>query len=47
METGYAQAMLRTAGPRRRRHLEQIIANESHMRRIAQEAKAKRDAVPA
>jgi ectoine hydroxylase-related dioxygenase (phytanoyl-CoA dioxygenase family) len=36
----YGDTMLRTAGPARRRHLEQVMANESHLAELSRQARA-------
>ena len=41
MERGYEDLMIRTASPQRRRHLEQVLANDSHLAGLTREAKAK------
>jgi hypothetical protein len=39
VERAYGEAMIRTAGPERMRHLEQIMANDSHLPELARQAR--------
>ena len=35
VERGYGDAMIRTAGPERMRHLEQVLANDGHLAELS------------
>jgi hypothetical protein len=37
----YGEATMRTAGPERQRHLEQVMANDGHLAELSREARAK------
>lgn len=39
VESGYGDAMIRTAGPERKRHLEQVMANDSHLAELSRRAR--------
>jgi hypothetical protein len=41
VESGYGEAMVRTAGPERRRHLEQVMANDGHLAELSRQARAR------
>jgi len=41
MERGYGEVMIRTAGPERMRHLEQVLANDGHMAELYRQAREK------
>jgi hypothetical protein len=41
VERGYGDAMIRTAGPERMRHLEQVLANDGHLAELSRQARAK------
>ena len=41
VESAYGEAMVRTAGPERMRHLEQRMANDDHLPELARKARAK------
>jgi hypothetical protein len=41
VESGYGEAMVRTAGPRRMRHLEQVLANDGHLAELSRQAREK------
>ena len=43
VEEGYGEAMIRTATPKRMRHLEQVMANDDHLPDLTRQAKAKMD----
>ena len=38
---GYGEEMLRTAGPQRMRHLEQVLANDGHLAELSRQAREK------
>ena len=38
-DRAYGETMIRTAGPRRMRHLEQVMANDGHLASLAEEAR--------
>jgi hypothetical protein len=39
VERGYGEAMIRTAGPARMRHLEQVLANDGHLAELSRQAR--------
>ena len=39
VERGYGEAMIRTASPTRMRHLEQVLANDSHLAELSRKAR--------
>jgi hypothetical protein len=39
VERGYGEAMVGTAGPERRRHLEQVMANDGHLAELSRQAR--------
>jgi hypothetical protein len=39
VERGYGDAMIRTAGPQRMRHLEQVLANDAHLAELSRQAR--------
>ncbi len=39
VKRGYGDAMIRTAGPERRRHLEQVLANDGHLTELSRQAR--------
>jgi hypothetical protein len=39
VERNYGEKMIRTAGPERRRHLEQIMANDGHLAELSRQAR--------
>jgi phytanoyl-CoA dioxygenase PhyH len=39
VERGYGEAMVRTAGPERMRHLEQVLANDGHLAELSRKAR--------
>lgn len=39
VERGYGEAMIRTAGPERMRHLEQVLANDGHLKELSRQAR--------
>jgi hypothetical protein len=39
VERGYGDAMIGTAGPERRRHLEQVLANDGHLAELSRQAR--------
>ena len=39
VERGYGEAMIRTAGPERMRHLEQVLANDGHLAELSRQAR--------
>jgi hypothetical protein len=39
VERAYGEAMIRTAGPERRRHLEQPLANDGHLAELSRQAR--------
>jgi hypothetical protein len=41
VERGYGDAMIRTAGPSRMPHLEQVLANDGHLAELSRQARAK------
>jgi hypothetical protein len=41
VERGYGEAMVRTAGPARRPHLEQVLANDGHLAELSRQARAR------
>jgi Phytanoyl-CoA dioxygenase (PhyH) len=41
VERGYGEAMIRTAGPERMRHLEQVLANDGHLAELSRQARAR------
>jgi hypothetical protein len=41
VERAYGDIMMNTAGPQRRRHLEQVMANDGHIAELSRQAKAK------
>lgn len=41
VERAYGEIMMRTAGPQRRRHLEQVMANDGHIAELSRQARAK------
>jgi hypothetical protein len=41
VERGYGEAMIRTAGPERMRHLEQVLANDGHLAELSRHAREK------
>jgi hypothetical protein len=41
VERGYGDAMIRTAGPERMRHLEQVLANDGHLAELSRQAREK------
>lgn len=41
VERGYGEAMIRTAGPARMRHLEQVLANDGHLAELSRQARAR------
>jgi hypothetical protein len=41
VESGYGEAMVRTASPERRRHLEQVMANDGHLAELSRQARAR------
>ena len=43
IERNYGETMVRTAGPKRMRHLEQRLANDGHMAELARKARAEMD----
>ena len=43
VERAYGDVMIRTAGPQRMRHLEQRLANDSHLRALSAKARAETD----
>jgi hypothetical protein len=41
VERAYGDIMMNTAGPQRRRHLEQVMANDGHIAELSRQAKAR------
>jgi hypothetical protein len=41
VERGYGEAMVRTAGPDRMPHLEQVLANDGHLAELSRQARAR------
>jgi hypothetical protein len=41
LDHAYGDAMVRTASPERKRHLEQVMANEDHLPALSREAREK------
>jgi hypothetical protein len=41
VERGYGEAMIRTAGPARMRHLEQVLANDGHLAELSLQARSR------
>lgn len=41
IERNYGEAMMRTAGPERQRHLAQVMANDGHLAELSREARAR------
>jgi hypothetical protein len=41
VERAYGEAMIRTAGPKRRRHLEQPLANDGHLAELSRQARGR------
>jgi len=41
IERNYGEAMMRTAGPERQRHLEQVMANDGHLAELSRQARVK------
>jgi ectoine hydroxylase-related dioxygenase (phytanoyl-CoA dioxygenase family) len=41
VERGFGEAMIRTAGPERMRHLEQVLENDGHLAALSREARAR------
>ena len=41
VDRNYGETMMRTAGPERRRHLEQVMANDGHLAELSREAREK------
>jgi Phytanoyl-CoA dioxygenase (PhyH) len=41
VERGYGEAMIRTAGPERMRHLEQVLDNDGHLAELSRQARAR------
>lgn len=41
VDRAYSETMVRTAGPERRRHLEQVMANDGHLAELSRQAKLK------
>jgi hypothetical protein len=41
VDRNYGEAMMRTAGPERLRHLEQVMANEGHLAELSRQAREK------
>lgn len=39
VERNYGEKMMRTAGPQRRRHLEQVMANDGHLAELSRQAR--------
>jgi Phytanoyl-CoA dioxygenase (PhyH) len=39
VERGYGEAMIRTAGPERMRHLQQVLANDGHLAELSRQAR--------
>jgi hypothetical protein len=39
LERAYGETMVRTAGPERMRHLEQIMANDGHLAELSRQAR--------
>ncbi len=39
IDRAYGEAMVRTAGPQRRRHLEQVMANDGHLAELSRKAR--------
>ena len=41
VERNYSEIMMRTAGPERQRHLEQVMANDDHLAELSRQARAR------
>lgn len=41
VERNYGEIMMRTAGPERQRHLEQVMANDDHLAELSRQARAR------